>query len=130
MTARTKVLCCMGETPPRCRDSVRDNCLEEAQPPEADHQSTRRMNARISRCKVSVRIGAVSPGAEGDFISMSGSSNAGTAASSRGTTEKFGFWFRIHASLKPQRRGCSRNRKGRKTHPLENIQVHLLGEEL
>jgi len=99
LAASTTVLGFMGEAPPRRWDAVRDYCLEEAQPPEADHPSARRVEAEMSRYRAPVRFGSLSWGAEGGLISTGGSSLA----------------F-MHVSWKLERSNCSADGMELKTH--------------
>ena len=64
LATTTTALCFMGEGLPRRRDTVRDDRLEEAQPPEADHESTRRKETAIGRLKGGARPGRLSSGRE------------------------------------------------------------------
>ena len=84
---------------------IRDNCLKEAQPPEAGHQSARRMETAIRRCQESVRFSEL-PSVSGAFCAIYGSS-ARAGLGVRVATEVFGFWLLIHAGLKHERRCCS-----------------------
>ncbi len=49
LAARLTPLCFMGEGLPHRGNAIRDNCSEEAQPPETDHQAARRMDLGIRR---------------------------------------------------------------------------------
>jgi len=85
LALRTTALCFMGAGPFRRGDAVRDNRLEEAQPPEADHQSARRMEAGITRRRAPVRLGRLSSG--GVALRADYASSAATGFGFRVATE-------------------------------------------
>ncbi len=103
--ARTTVLDFMGEGPPRCWDTVRDNGLEEAQPPETDHESVRWTESGTGDRQGPVRFSKLLLGS-GAFRGGY-SSSAVIGIGSRAAAQVFGFCLLIHAGLKHERRGCS-----------------------
>src|ERR1041384_226694 len=87
------------------RDGARDNCLEEAQPAQANHEAARRMEKAIRRRQGSVRFGRLSSGSR--TLCADYGPNAATGIGAQDATEMFGFWLRIHSGLKHEWRGCS-----------------------
>lgn len=105
LAARVTVLCFMREEPGRRWDTLRDHSVEQAQPPETDHQSARRMETEINRCGRPLQFGRISS-ADGTRCAHYGPS-AAIGVGSRVATQVFGFWLLVHAGLKDERRGCS-----------------------
>jgi hypothetical protein len=105
LATRITVLWFMREEPRRRWNTLRDNGAEQAQPPETNHQSARRMDVGINRCRGPLQFGRMSWG-DGTLCADYGSS-AATGIGSRNSTALFEFWVLIHASLKHKRRGCS-----------------------
>jgi hypothetical protein len=98
LAARTTALCFMGKGPPRRWDAARDNCLEKAQPSEADHQFARRVKVGIRRYGPASWFGRRSSQAEGVFVSTAGCS---IAFSHAGWTHERGDCSSIAIGLKP-----------------------------
>ena len=90
--------------------------MEEAQPPEADHQSPRRVKVGISRYKPPSWFGRLSSQAQGVSITRRRSLKSGTVASSPVASEVFGLWVFIHASGKIEEGDCSADVMELKTH--------------
>jgi hypothetical protein len=134
LTAPTTVLGFMGEGSPRCWSTIRDNCLEEAQPPETNHESARWLELGSKRCRGPVRFGRLSAGS--GTLGADYGSSAATGIGARDATEGFGFWLFIHAGLKHEltRRflAALRNPVGLTTHSRCRPQVFcsVMGREL
>lgn len=99
LAARTTASCFMRKGPPRRWDAARDNCLEKAQPSEADHQFARRVKVGIRRYGPASWFGRRSSPTEGVFVSTAGCSIAFS-----------------HASWKHGRGDCSATAMGLKPH--------------
>ncbi len=82
----------MGGGPPCRRDTVRYNFLEEAQPPEADHESARGMEAAVRLLQERVRFFRLSSAANGGFICAGGGLKSGAVPGSRGAIGMYGIW--------------------------------------
>ena len=98
LTARATVSGFMGEGSSRCWSTIRDNCLEEAQPPETNHESACWMELRSRRCRSPVQFGRLSAGS--GALGADYGSSATTGIGARDATEEFRFWLFIHADLK------------------------------
>ena len=72
---RVTVLRFMREEPRRRWDTLRDNGAEQAQPPETDHQSARRIETGINRFRGPLQFGSISS-ADGTRCADYGSSAA------------------------------------------------------